>query len=155
MRILAASFVAIALTACGGASESSPAEEDLHYDHRAVIIETDGGTVLVRADVADTPAERRKGLSGRSEIPRDFGMVFVYFEPTTTGFWMKDTLVPLSIAWFDEDGRIFEIRDLPLCRSEPCPVYTPHRPYRGALEVARGAFDDWGVEVGDTIRIAN
>jgi uncharacterized protein len=66
---------------------------------------------------------------------------------------MKDTLIPLSIAFYGADGRIVRILDMEPCRRDPCPVYDPHATYRGALEVNQGEFRRWGVEVGDTLRV--
>ncbi len=120
-----------------------------------VLIDTEGGSKIVDVEVADTPELRRVGLSGRSELDEDSGMVFVYFEDATSSFWMKDTKIPLSIAFFDVDGRIHTILDMPPCEVDPCPTYAPDEPYRGALEVNLGAFDDWGVEVGDKVTIAH
>ena len=68
---------------------------------------------------------------------------------------MKDTLIPLSVAFFDEDGRILEILDMEPCppETDPCPVFEPGVSYLGALEVNQGAFEEAGVEVGDMIEI--
>ena len=60
----------------------------------------------VTVEAADTPAEREHGLMGRTSLDTDEGMVFVFDGPTDGSFWMKDTLIPLSIAFWDEDGRI-------------------------------------------------
>ena len=80
-------------------------------------------------------------------------MVFIFFEKHLGGFWMKNTLIPLSIAFFDQDGEILEILDMDPCEKDPCPTYDPGVPYWGALEVNKGAFDEWGVSAGDTIRM--
>ena len=66
---------------------------------------------------------------------------------------MKDTLIPLSIAFADADGTILSILDMDPCESDPCEIYDPGVPYRSALEVNQGAFDDWGVRVGDTLSL--
>jgi uncharacterized membrane protein (UPF0127 family) len=80
-------------------------------------------------------------------------MIFVYFEPTTSGFWMKETLVPLSVAFIDDDQTITEIIDMEPCVEDPCPTYTPKTEYTAALEVNQGAFEDWGIGVGDTVTL--
>jgi uncharacterized membrane protein (UPF0127 family) len=116
-------------------------------------ITSDDGARTVTVEVADTAAERRRGLMGRTSLPRDHGMAFLYDEDTDGGFWMKDTLIPLSIAFFDGEGRIVRILDMEPCRRDPCPVYRPGAGYRGALEVRRGSFARWGVAAGDTITI--
>ena len=123
------------------------------FDDGTVLIDTGGDSVLVDVEVADTPAERGRGLMFRRSLPPNAGMVFIYFEPHDGGFWMKNTYVPLSIAFFDRDGEILRILDMRPCRRDPCRIYDPGVAYWGALEVDRGAFDRWGVEVGDTLRL--
>ncbi len=142
MRCLAFAVVVLLLTACGGSEQGSRA-----------IIETGAGDVVVLVEVADTSAERARGLMGRQQLPEDAGMVFLFPENTTSSFWMKDTLIPLSIAFYGADGRIVRILDMEPCRRDPCPVYDPQATYRGALEVNQGEFRRWGVEVGDTLRV--
>ena len=90
----------------------------------------------------------------RESLGANRGMLFVFFEPTTSGFWMKDTLIPLSIAFFDRDGRIVDIVDMDPCKREPCRVYASDAPYVGALEVNQGFFERNGIEVGDVVEIA-
>ena len=109
--------------------------------------------VLVDVEIADSDEERQTGLMNRDSLPEDAGMLFVYFEPMTSGFWMKDTRIPLSIAFIDEEETITEILDMEPCTKDPCPVYTPRSEYVAALEVNQGAFDEWGVDEGDTVRV--
>jgi uncharacterized membrane protein (UPF0127 family) len=87
-----------------------------------------------RPELALTPDRREKGLMHRRKAPVD-GMLFVFTSGTTGGFWMKNTLVPLTIVFFDSQG--FRVRRLSMkpCRSDPCPIYDPRRPYRFALEL--------------------
>lgn len=140
---------ALVLSGCGHHSSSS-----VHFGRASVLIATHQGPVFVHADVADTPAARARGLQGRASVPPDAGMVFLFFRPSHRSFYMKDMLVPLSIAFFDERGRILAIRDMPPCRKDPCPTYNPGVAYRGALEVNRGFFDRHDVRVGDRITVA-
>jgi uncharacterized membrane protein (UPF0127 family) len=65
---------------------------------------------------------------------------------------MKDTLIPLSIAFIDDENRIISIQDMDPCTEDPCPGFAPKQPYWAALEVNQGAFAEWGVEVGDVVR---
>jgi uncharacterized protein len=122
-------------------------------DSARAVIETGDGDVVVQVEVADSDAERTRGLMGRQDLPEDGGMMFVFPEGSTSAFWMKDTLIPLSIAFYDARGRIVRILDMEPCRRDPCPLYDPHASYRGALEVNQGAFRRWGVEVGDSLRV--
>jgi uncharacterized membrane protein (UPF0127 family) len=66
---------------------------------------------------------------------------------------MKNVRIPLSVAFIDEEQTITEILDMEICEQDPCPVYTPKQEFTSALEVNLGAFDDWGIEVGDTVTL--
>jgi uncharacterized protein len=123
------------------------------FDSATALIDTDEGSVLIDVEVAETDRQREVGLMNRESLPQDAGMVFVFFEPTTGGFWMKNTLLPLSIAFFDVDGKILEILDMEPCTNDPCEVYDPGVTYMGALEVNQGAFERWNVEEGDFIQL--
>jgi uncharacterized membrane protein (UPF0127 family) len=109
--------------------------------------------VLVNIIVAESDEAQGVGLMHRESFPEDCGMVFLFFEERSGGFWMKNTLIPLSIAFFDAEGEILSILDMEPCEADPCDVYDPGVPYSGALEVNQGRFEDWGVEVGDEIDI--
>ncbi len=80
-------------------------------------------------------------------------MVFRFPEPTDAGFWMKDTTLPLSIAFWGRDGRILAILDMEPCPKDPCPIYRPGTSYETALEMRRGWFDEHGVEIGDRVEL--
>lgn len=103
---------------------------------------------LLEVEVADTPLRRARGLMFRKRLGEDEGMVFLFPAPTTDGFWMKNTLIPLSIAFFDQDGTILRVLDMEPCRADPCPVYRPGVVYQGALEVNRGWFARRGLTPG-------
>lgn len=154
-RLLPLILVATLLGACGGSNDAVGPEGSPSPTSRrgTAIIETDEGAVMVEIEVADSPETRARGLMHRESLPDDAGMVFLYFEETTGGFYMLNTLIPLSIAFFDETGKILKIMDMDLCKTT-CPTYDPGVAYRGALEVNQGAFEDWGVEVGDVIRVS-
>jgi len=66
---------------------------------------------------------------------------------------MKDTLIPLSVAFWDEDGWIVGIQDMEPCTEDPCPTYGSPEPYVGALEVNEGFFAEHGVTTGDRIEL--
>jgi hypothetical protein len=117
----------------------------------SVLIETATGEFEVAVEVADSPEEREVGLMDRESLPADAGMLFLFDEDTASGFWMKNTLIPLSIAFVDAEGTIVSILDMEPCESDPCEIYNPGVVYRSALEVNQGAFDDWGVQVGDRL----
>ena len=111
----------LALASGSNASESATA-----------VLRLDG--VTFRPEVAKTSAHRSRGLMNRTQAPRD-GMLFVFPETTAGGFWMKNTLVPLTIVFFDSAGnRVRKLSMVP-CRKDPCAIYEPGRPYRFALEL--------------------
>lgn len=118
-----------------------------------VVIETEAGRVMFRVELAETDEARSRGLMGRERLAVDAGMVFLWPSDTETAFHMRETLIPLSVAFFDADGRIVRMIDLEPCRADPCPAYAPGGPYRGALEVNAGELARRGVRIGDHLRV--
>ncbi len=99
---------------------------------------------------ADEPA-RERGLSNRAELPSGTGMAFLFRGDTQIPFWMKDTLVPLQIAFVGGDGRVVGVFEMPPCRADPCPTYAPTRPYRYAVELRSDGFTAAGIHEGDRV----
>jgi hypothetical protein len=89
---------------------------------------------LFRPELAITPDQRSLGLMHRRRAPKD-GMLFVFPEASSGGFWMKNTLVPLTIVFFDSRGKAVRRMSMRPCRRDPCPIYDPGRMYRFALEL--------------------
>jgi uncharacterized protein len=109
---------------------------------------SEGEKVEVSVEIVDDASERKQGLMERTELGENRGMLFVFEEEQKLSFWMKDTPIPLSIAFMDSEGRIVDIQDMkPL--DDKLPNYTSAEPARYALEVNRGFFDERDVEVGD------
>jgi uncharacterized membrane protein (UPF0127 family) len=108
----------------------------------------DGPAATVRLEVAADPSSRARGLMGRTQVPQGTGMVFLYPADVTEAFWMKNTLVPLSIAFVAADGRVVSVAEMTPCRTNPCPTYAPAGPYRYAVELAGGSFGAAGVGPG-------
>jgi uncharacterized protein len=128
------------------------------FDTVDVVIETAAGEVRLRAELAETHDQRAYGLMERPSLPPEQGMFFTYPGPQapTSGFWMYRTLIPLDIAFLDDDGEIVAILEMEPCESpnpQLCPIYSPGVPYVAALEVNRGFFGRWGVAVGDRVRV--
>ena len=112
-------------------------------------LEPAGGRPLtVRLEVAADPAARARGLMGRGKLPQGTGMVFLYPADVTEAYWMKDTLVPLSIAFVAADGRVVSVAEMTPCAADPCPSWAPAGPYRYAVELPGGAFGAAGVGKG-------
>ena len=110
-----------------------------------------GAARTVRLEVAAAPAARARGLMGRREVPEGTGMVFLYPEDVTEAYWMKNTLVPLSIAFVAADGRVVSVAEMTPCEADPCPSYPPAGPYRYAVELAGGSFGAAGVGPGSKV----
>ena len=105
----------------------------------------------IRVEVAQTPEERSYGLMGRKYLGKDEGMLFIFETEDYHGFWMKGTLLPLSIAFIAKDGRVVWITDMkPLTLDS----HVPPRPILYALEMNKGWFSSHGVKAGDMIRFA-
>jgi uncharacterized protein len=108
----------------------------------------DGPPRTVRLEVAADPAARTRGLMGRRQVPEGTGMVFLYPADVSESFWMKNTLVPLSIAFVAADGRVVSVAEMTPCEADPCPTYAPAGPYRYAVELAAGSFGAAGIGPG-------
>lgn len=116
----------------------------------ARILTASGHEVIVMLEVADTPASRAIGLSRRSSLAADGGMLFVFPSDGLAPFWMKDTWIPLSIAFIASDGAIVDIQDMQPMTED---LHSPPRPYRYALEVNQGFFEKNGVRPDDRVEI--
>jgi uncharacterized membrane protein (UPF0127 family) len=125
------------------------------FDRGTATIATPSGAkrVVLQVELARTRAERQQGLMGRRTLGAKAGMVFLYPEPHRGSFWMKDTLIPLDIAFYDGRGRILRVLTMQPCRRDPCTLYAPNVAFRGALEVRAGSFSRWGVRAGDRIAV--
>jgi uncharacterized membrane protein (UPF0127 family) len=112
------------------------------------IITSDGKTVYLQAEYAVTPESQEKGLSNRQSMPENNGMIFIFPQEGQLAFWMKDTFIPLSIAFVAKDGRIVDIQDM---QPQTLDYHIPPTPYMYALEVNQGWFKRHGVRVGDRL----
>ena len=102
----------------------------------------------IRAQLAITPQQRQIGLMYRREMPMHEGMLFVFDEPSQQCFWMRNTLIPLSIAFLADDGTVVNIADMkPQSDDSHCSA----RPVRYALEMNQGWFAKRGVKPGTRI----
>jgi len=123
------------------------------FAHGTVTIEAAVGAVKLNVDIADDEAKREYGLMNRSSMPADSGMLFVFQPPADAklvGFWMKDTLMPLSIAFIEPDLVIESLQDMqPLSEA----VHYAPRNYAYAIEANQGFFASRGVAVGNQVAI--
>ena len=112
-------------------------------------ISVEGHTLKV--ELATTPKARICGLSNRFQLSDDHGMLFIYPTPGPRSFWMKDTIIPLSIAFLDDSGRILSIQQMRPMQTDK--RYRSLQPVRYALEVNQGWFADHGIGVGDIVEM--
>ena len=133
MRKIAVFFSCLLVVACAGGAEQF-----------ALSI----GDAEFSVEVVDTPETRATGLMYREELPESDGMLFVFEDEEPRAFYMKNTLIPLSIAYIDSSRVIREIYDMEPLDETPIPS---RYPAAYALEVNQGAFDRAGVRVGQRI----
>lgn len=105
-------------------------------------------------ELAITESEHSHGLMGRTTLESNRGMLFVYNEPLQLSFWMKETLIPLDILFFDSDGRLLEFfANTPPCKEEPCKTYTNRSPAQYVLELSAGTAGRLKLKRGDIFTI--
>lgn len=111
-------------------------------------VQLNAGMYLIRAEVAADFPSRAQGLMYRKQMPSNAGMLFVFDEPGAQCMWMKNTLIPLSVAFMDDRGAVINIEDMaPQTEDSHC----ASRPARYALEMNRGWFAARGIKPGTRI----
>jgi len=137
LRLLAAAALAASLPCAAQPADGKP--------QSLPISKIQVGAYPVSAEVAQTPDQRALGLMFRFSLPADHGMLFVFPEPQPLGFWMRNTYIPLSIAYIDADGRIVNVADM-------APRDESSNPSNGpalyALEMRKGWFAEKGLGPG-------
>ncbi|HVW71708.1 MAG TPA: DUF192 domain-containing protein [Candidatus Paceibacterota bacterium] len=103
-------------------------------------------------EVVTTPAAQERGLGGRTDIPENYGMLFVFPEDASYGFWMKDMLAPIDMVWLSDKGTILKI-DAEVATSSYPSVFYPPEPVRYVLETRAGESQRQGWEVGTQLSI--
>jgi uncharacterized membrane protein (UPF0127 family) len=136
----------LVLAACGGNTGGD-------RDRPPSSVAFEGTDAVLYVDVADHAEEQRRGLMGVERLPPDHGMAFVFDEPVGSTFWMKDTLIPLSIAFIDGEDRVIGVRDMEPCRVDHCPSYGVDEPFVLAIEANLGWFDEHGIAAGDRVEL--
>ena len=136
-RLLATSLIALASTA--------PAAAQGQPQMNLPRIEITAGMHRIEAQVAASPQERQTGLMHRKEMPAHEGMLFVFEQPATQCFWMKNTLLPLTAAFVADDGTIVNLADMkPQTEDSHCSA----KPVRYVLEMNQGWFAKRGIKAG-------
>lgn len=106
------------------------------------------GKQKVIAEVATTPDQRSTGLMYRFSLKPDHGMIFVFEKPEPQAFWMKNTYIPLSIAYIGSDGRILNVADM---APQDESTHWSNGPAQYALEMRKGWFAEHGIAAGDRV----
>lgn len=112
------------------------------------VVTLTAGIYLIKAEVAATEQERQQGLMLREKMAQNEGMVFVFEAPAGVCMWMKNTLLPLSVAFIDEGGKIINIEDM---KPETTDSHCAKKLVRYALEMNQGWFKQKNLKPGSTI----
>jgi uncharacterized protein len=127
-------------------------EKEASLQTKMIIVSSGERKIKLTVQVADTQKKREKGLMFVGKLPENEGMLFVFSRKTYGGFWMKNTLIPLSIAFLDSNGKILKILDMVPCKWDDCPTYDPEFFYHYALEVNLGWFEKNKIKEGNFIK---
>ena len=136
------------LSACGGDNDNGNAVatgSDGAGLTRLTFEKEDGSEAVLFVEVADSSAERGRGLMFRESLPEDQGMLFVFEQDGQHPFYMRNTLVPLSIAFVKSDGTIVEIEDM---EPQTEDLHSGPEPYRYTVEANQGWFERNGISAG-------
>jgi uncharacterized membrane protein (UPF0127 family) len=163
--VAAAALASLVLPACSahrspaagptGSAAADVANPSLDLPQGTVTITRSSTPELsLHVQIADTDAARSTGLMGVKKMSDQAGMAFVFGGPTTESFWMKDTLIPLDIAFWDAQGRIVSAFTMTPCAADPCQLYTPSAPYVASVEMNAGLLARNRVKIGNTIMLA-
>ena len=106
------------------------------------------GNHEIRAELANTDASRRQGLMHRARLAENAGMLFLYAEPEAAAMWMKNTRIPLSVAFIDKAGRILNVEDMQPFSEQ---AHSSKGIASYALEMNRGWFRKRGIGAGDRV----
>ncbi len=112
------------------------------------LIAPDGHAFSLIVELATTPEEQAQGLMFREHLADDAGMLFIFSEPKVLSFWMKNTLLPLDIIFFDADGKFVSSATMTPCTEEPCQTYPSAGEAAYALEVNVGYVEKNSVGPG-------
>jgi len=153
-----------ALLAVGVASCSRPDAafkdfNNIHLSEAELTIDrphsSSANTVLtLDVKIADSIPSLQTGLMRVHRLPPKAGMVFPFDTPVGTGFYMKNTLIPLDIAFWGPDRRIVQIFHMLPCKRDPCRLYSPDQTYIGAVEMNLGLLAEHGVQIGDLVTLS-
>jgi uncharacterized membrane protein (UPF0127 family) len=140
-------FLLLAASAC---AQSDSASGFFGPSDKVAVITSSTGEHKFKVEIADDDDERRTGLMYRTEMARDAGMLFDFEVEQPLSMWMKNTLIPLDMAFIDEDGVIIRIAANTTPRS--LESIKSGAPALAVLEVNGGVFGELGIKPGDTVK---
>jgi uncharacterized membrane protein (UPF0127 family) len=136
------------------AASTTPAVTPEGFDLvQARVTAADGEVCELCVWLADQPDLRRRGLMGVTDLGDGAAMAFVYPRPTTTSFWMRDTLLALSIAFFDAEGAFLDSFDMEPCTTSTCPSYPTPVQFTVAVEVTQGGLAELLMVPGSSLEL--
>lgn len=135
-------------TDAGGNGEQAAEAGAGAVDQAVELVPLRVGGIEIQVEIADDADERQRGLMYRESLEENQGMLFVYPEQRTLGFWMRNTLIPLDIAYIDREGRIVDIQQMEPQTTE---THDSAAPAMYALEMNQGWFEANGIRIGDLI----
>lgn len=145
-RFLLPLLLVLGCSACVAAPLTASRDDATH----AVVLDHHHFSV----ELATTNAMRARGLMDRTHLAADHGMLFVFARQQPQTFWMKDTLIPLDILYFDKDRKLVSMQlNVPPCKTDPCPIYPSNKPALYVLELQAGMAVKIGASVGDVMTI--
>jgi len=112
-------------------------------------VRLNAGIHNINAELASTPQQREIGLMFRNAMPANDGMLFVFEQPGQQCFWMRNTLIPLSVAFIGDDGSVVNIDDM---KPQTLDSHCSAKPVRFVLEMNEGWFDKRGIKAGSRLR---
>lgn len=147
MRTLSAIALSLFMILAAHAQSDSP-QTEIQFEKRQIRIA--GKTITV--EIADSDEKRARGLMFRKSLPENQGMLFVFDSERELSFWMKNTLIPLSIGFFDKDKKLVDVQEMePAIAAEMFPrTYKSRKPAMYALEMEKGWFTRNGIKEGAT-----
>jgi uncharacterized membrane protein (UPF0127 family) len=121
----------------------------------ATVTAIDGTECELCLWLAETGDQRALGLMYVTDLGGPDGMIFRYDSPTTSAFWMKNTVMPLSIGFYDQGGAYLDAFDMAPCTGDPCPTYPTPANFTDAIEVPQGLLDELGIKPGSVLVVSD
>lgn len=131
-------------------SFSSQAFAKVHFEKKSILV----GNKKIIVEIAQTIKQQGYGLMHRTKLGKNNGMLFIFEEERPLSFWMKDTLIPLTIGYFDKNRILIETFDMtpaPSSSHKPIASYTSSKPAKYALEMNLGWFKKNQIKIGDKL----